>query len=437
MPASAEPPPVSALAPVNAQTLTIGFDCNNRCRMCLVERQRHRQPPMALHEFTAHVDQNARERRYNRLVLSGAEVTLHDELLAFIAYARASGAYDHIRVQTNGRRCADRSFAERLLAAGADELYVSVRAHRADIESAISGRAESFDELRRGLENLAGLDCTLITNTAMVRENWQHLTAIVDFVAEFKPARVEIYNLVPMRSEQVSLAVPLRQLAPALRRALDHATARSLETAVTWFPRCLLGEHAQVFEHHLPETVIATDFWDDFPPFACFFARVCRWYGPCEGLPHPYIETYGWEPNLLQPSPPASLVGAVTQTPPSPTAAADRDWRVGEFERCPWLQLLRAADGRPTVSAKLWRLCAIETDQHRVRFCFDLKTGHRIDVTLGRRDDTVAHAAQTTSFNVTCSSPAGRRPDRRLRDLFFFTLLPLLIRNDDGRLRLT
>lgn len=424
------------LSPRGARTLAIGYACNNECCMCLVEGLRGNRPPMDWDTYRRQVDDAAAESRVERLVLSGAESTLEPDFLQRAAYARDSGGFRHIRVQSNGRRFADAKFARAVREAGVDEFYISVRAHTAEIEASITGKAASFKQMLAGLENIRVVGGTLLTCTAVFEPNAPHLAAITELVLRFHPARVEFYNFVPVSPEQRRLLAPLSIVQPALHAALDRLAASPTEAAATWFPRCILGRHDSAYVPDLPETAIDEAFWDAFPRFHCFYGRACAWYGQCQGLSEAYIERFGWEVERLHPpesslSPPVAGEGYSAAAPDSSrpggvSAAMPADAR--------WLELLSGPDGVPLRRTSLWSLEGVTQARGHVRYRFLLPNGDRYELVLAPRSDAVRRHAQTPRFNVTMVPIAASH--RRLIPRLLFTLLPIVSRNDDGRLRL-
>jgi hypothetical protein len=112
--------------------------------------------------------------------------------------------------------------------------------------------------------------------------------------------------------------------------------------------------------------------------------------------------------------------------PDSEVAASPADLR--------WLGLLRGPDGEPLTRTSLWSLEALSRQGPQVRYRFRLQNGERYDLVLTARDDAVQRHAETAGFNVTLL-PVGSS-SRRLSTRLLFTLLPIVSRNDDGRLRL-
>ena len=116
---------------------------------------------------------------------------------------------------------------------------------------------------------------------------------------------------------------------------------------------------------------------------------------------------------------------------PAPAAAPSVSFATDDGD---WLELLAGPDGRPLTQTSLWSLEGVTREPGQVRFRFRLPDDARYDLVLEPRDRARRRHAETAGFNVTLV-PLGvtrRAGARRL----LFTLLPIVSRNDDGRLRL-
>ncbi len=420
-----------------SRTLAVGYNCNNECAMCLVEVVRGYKPPMDWDTYRRLVDAAAASEHVDRLVLSGAEPSLDPDFLRRAEYARDSGGFRHIRVQSNGRRFSDPEFTRAAREAGIDEFYISVRAPTAALERAITGRQNSFAQMIAGLENIRRAAGTLITNTVVFTHNVAYLSQIVELVLRFEPVRIEFYNFVLVHPLQQTLLAPISTIQLALQGALDRVVASGTEAAATWFPRCILGRHDKAFVPDLPETTIDEDFWCSFPPFHCFFKHTCAWYGPCQGLTEPYIERFGWEVERLRPherSLPAEEANTSNDPVPAEKFSGPDAELVGRASDPRWLQLLSGPDGKPLLRTTLWSVETVTRHGRQVRYRLLLPSGDRYELVLEPRDDAARLQAQTTGFNVGLL-PLGSSA-RRLVHRLLFTLLPIVSRNDDGRLRL-
>jgi hypothetical protein len=411
------------LAPHRSQTLAIGFACNNHCRTCLVADLRNTAPKMGLLDFRAHVDANGELQRFERLILSGGEVTLDEAFLDCARYARERGRFHHIRVQSNGRRFADPEFLRASIAAGVDEYFISVRAHDAALDESIAGDPRSFRETSEGLANIARSSATLITNTPVSRLNVEHLVPIVDFALGFGPSRMELYGFVPTTRAHRALMVPARALQHHVQRALERIGLNGPEVGISWMPRCLLGSHENLFVPEMPETVIGSDFWRAFPEFTCLFERVCEHHPACQGFPIPYVEEHGYERELLRPR----LRSGQARRP----AKAARAKRFGADA---WMDLLRGPDGQPMSVTCYYAVSGVEAFADHVVLHFRLPEGPSLDVVIRERDDSRPRHAQTHSFNVSVHPTDPDGAPRQLVNRFTATLGAVLARNDDGHL---
>lgn len=286
-------------------TVTVDFHCHSACRFCIVQEGMNFYRGVPFETFKEAVDRNRSAPRYARVTFTGGEVTLEAKLFDYIGYAKASGSFDHVRIQTNGRRLADAEFLQRLLDAGVDEYFVSLHGPDAATQDHISQRPGSFDEAVRGLANIRRLGGRLITNTVLTTLNVQVLADIVDTVLPFGPERMEFWNYLPMEdyADERDLLAPMSTLAPALRSALDRAKSHGVPTTVKYVPMCLLGEHAAAVDNAQPDVVIVEEFYDKYPKFACLYEAKCEHADTCLGLHHPYITKFGWEEGALRPVP--------------------------------------------------------------------------------------------------------------------------------------
>lgn len=379
-------------------TVTVDFHCHSACRFCIVQEGMNRYRGVPFERFARAVDENGRAPRYRRVTFTGGEVTLEKRLFDYVAYAKAHGGFEHVRLQTNGRRLADLAFARRLVEAGIDEYFVSLHGPDAAVQDFISQRPGSFDEAWQGLTNLRALGATILTNTVLTTLNVEHLAAIVERVAPLEPARMEFWNYLPMedRADERGLIVPMARLGPALVRALDAAEARNVRCAVKYVPMCLLGRHAELVDNTQPDVVIVEEFYDLYPKFACLYEAKCEHAERCLGLTHAYVDKLGWEEGLLAPVPrtrpweePEDGLAVGSDDPRGDVRGAPSDdhpeWRA-------LVEGIAAAHGATLASVLL--------DRRRCTYRFALEDGSSVDVVLTKRTEDGPALVKTTSFDV-------------------------------------
>jgi MoaA/NifB/PqqE/SkfB family radical SAM enzyme len=153
--------------------VTVHFRCNLKCLPCMIEGTMDWLRPETDDQLDKILVQNAGERRWRGLTLTGSEVTLRPDLPDLARRARRHG-FEHVRIQTHGIRLADKAYARELVEAGIDEYFVSFSVTAADAAThdSITGVAGSFGRTLRGLETLDEFDVTSLTNTVVTQRSY-------------------------------------------------------------------------------------------------------------------------------------------------------------------------------------------------------------------------------------------------------------------------
>jgi MoaA/NifB/PqqE/SkfB family radical SAM enzyme len=415
-------------------TVTVDFHCHSACRFCIVQEGMNYFKGVPWELYSAAVDDNKTSKRYRRVTFTGGEVTMEKKLFDYVDYARESGSFEHIRLQTNGRLLADKAFAKRLVDAGIDEFFVSLHGHDAATQDYISQREGSFAEAIAGMENLVDLGVCLMTNTVLTTINQPHLADIVDTVRRFAPTRMEWWNYLPMEdyTDERELLSPMSKLGPSLREALARARGYGIETAVKYVPRCLLGDDAASQDNTQPDVVIVEEFYDIYPKFACAYEAKCEYAESCLGLHHPYITKYGWEEDLLVPYPrtteweePEYGLWVGSDRPGEGSAA--------RTDQPQWTSLVEGVAERHGA-----RLREVIVQRRACVYRFELDPGTSVDVLLSARtnDHALAHSA---SFDLHYRNLQGDLDDARTREALAALVkdaVSTVIERDPGGMRL-
>jgi MoaA/NifB/PqqE/SkfB family radical SAM enzyme len=294
--------------------LTMHFVCNLKCVHCMIEGTMDWLAPESAERFEEVLAQNARERRWKGLILTGSEITLRRDLPDLARRARAHG-FEHVRIQTHGMRLADERYCRALVDAGIDEYFVSVTAADAETHDAITEVPGSFEKTLRGLENLDGHDgVTTLTNTVVTKRSYPQLAAVVERLGHLRRlAQMEFWVYWPMREEdEKDLVASHLDVAPHLRDAIAKARARGCAVEVKNFPECLLGADRDALENAQSRLVIDPDFWLEFERngfHQCVYWERCA-KRSCLGLNTAYVRKFGWHEDALVPFPPASGAAA-------------------------------------------------------------------------------------------------------------------------------
>lgn len=391
--------------------VTIDFHCHSACRFCIVQEGMNYFRGVPFDAYRKAIDDNARAPRYRRLIFTGGEVTLEPKLFDYLAYAREASGFDHIRIQTNGRRLADMAFAKRLVEAGIDEFFVSLHGPDAACQDHISQRPGSFDEAMQGLRNLVELGVCIMTNTVLTTLNVERLVQIVEVVEPFRPSRMEFWNYLPMEdyADTRDLLVPMARLGPAVRDALSRAEALGIQALVKYVPRCVLGDQAHKIDNSQPDVVIVEKFYDVYPEFNCLYEAKCEHSEACLGLHHPYISKFGWDEQLLSPTPRTTPwsepeYGLALKADAPGEDPEDAPSHVGPPE---WQALVDGVAER--FDAALDR---VHLDRRRCVYRFAIPGGGSVDVVLTALAEDQPALIRSRSFNIHYRNVTGTEKDR-------------------------
>jgi MoaA/NifB/PqqE/SkfB family radical SAM enzyme len=261
-------------------------------------------PPLGFARFSQVVQSIAREGRFENLILSGAEVTTHDELCRYVRFAASLGWFRKIQIQTNGRRLSERNYLEQLIDCGVNEFFVSIHG-REGIHDAMTGAAGAFKETVKGLRNLEAFDVNVITNTVLTKTNVFDIVPLMSFLADEKIREHHIWNFFPMeRSDSRDLIVRLEDFAAILPQLLSTVRKADRPLVLKSFPECLSPGGPAFIDNLFPVTVLPDSFWREFSECgfgACVHGANCKAAPRCWGLSTAYTRKYGDERNLLSP----------------------------------------------------------------------------------------------------------------------------------------
>lgn len=158
------------------------------------------------------------------IIFTGGEPTLRDDLPALIAHAEANGQITGLN--TNARRLSDPNFVKRLLEAGLDHVQITVESSDADIHNKMVN-ARAFEQTIAGLKNVLATRLYVMTNTTMLRDNVDSISATLDFLADLGVPTVGLNALIYSgHGATVGTGLPERDLAPLLTMARQKTDVR-------------------------------------------------------------------------------------------------------------------------------------------------------------------------------------------------------------------
>ena len=281
------------LPPEEERVIRVNFQCNQACTFCFVSTHLPSARDRAIREAIVNAG-----RRGARITISGGEPTLNPKLTDYLRLARQH-SHGPVELQTNAIRFTDMAFAREVIAAGVDEVFVSLHGSTAEISDAVTEAPGTFVKTVAGLDNLTQLDVVLGLNFVMCEKNYRDLPDYMRFVHGRWPKAMLSLSFVAASSDVVPLDRHLiprySDVLPYLREALDIARARRLWVSpldsMCGLPLCLWPT---ALDEPLSRADIPAGFdgGEFIKSEAC---RSCTAQAKCYGLRRRYALLYGTE----------------------------------------------------------------------------------------------------------------------------------------------
>ncbi len=298
----------------NRLDLKFSFRCNNRCVFCVQGDKRDHEPDKTTLELRSILAE--KRAKCDAVVFTGGEVTLREDLVEMIRYARELG-YRSVQIQTNGRRMSYAPFLSAVLEAGATEFAPALHGANASTHDSLTRAKGAFRQTVRGIALASSRGARIVLNTVIVEQNYRQLPDMARLfhklgVSQSQFAFVHALGTAEQNFDEV---VPrYERLVPYLHRALLLGEQEGLRMMTEAVPYCLMvGMERFVAERIMPETAIVDgvreiESYADYrwnqgklrgPP-----CLDCTWSEHCEGPWREYPERFGWaefSPRIDQP----------------------------------------------------------------------------------------------------------------------------------------
>lgn len=291
--------------------IKVGYSCNNNCLFCTASWKRdhgNRDTQTLLNEVERVVTQDG----VDRIVYSGGEPTIRDDLAEIMSHAQELGIARQ-EIQTNGRRLRNKDYLETLHEAGLNSCFVSIHGADASTHDALTRRPGSFKQVCAGLTNVDRMGIMFATNTVVCRQNCRSLSSVVRLVASSFPSvskvKLSYTKLQGGAADNLSqIALPLWEVAPYIRDAIEIGIEMGADVVTEFVPACLLGvRYGRADELIFPTVISLSELAFTDPNWLC--SREGVYYEGCKGCDlrkfccgiHPmHHEAFG-EPSCLTP----------------------------------------------------------------------------------------------------------------------------------------
>lgn len=223
--------------------LNLTYRCNNHCGFCAVGNRGQEDGRV---EDQRRILSTYRERGSRQVDFDGGEPTIYPHLVGLIRYARRLG-YESVHVTTNGRMCAYREFAARLVHSGLTSVLFSVHGADAETHGQNVGVAEAFEQTTAGIRHCvleAPPGVELGMNITVTRSNVGQLDALAQLAWDLGLRWLNLQWLTPF-GRATTRVDPGADAAAATMAVLDTWRDR-LRLQVINAPFCLLPGYEEL-----------------------------------------------------------------------------------------------------------------------------------------------------------------------------------------------
>ncbi|PWH20460.1 MAG: hypothetical protein DDG59_00310 [Anaerolineae bacterium] len=198
--------------------LALTYQCNNQCFHCYNDPNRT-VSPLSIEQWKAVIDR-IWELGIPHIVFTGGEPTLVEGLTLLIEYAKQKGLITGLN--TNGRRLSDIGYAQSLHDAGLDHIQITLESANPTVHDRIVQKNGAWKQTITGIQNALKTQCFVMTNTTLLRENFDTLPQTLNYLAELGVPTIGLNALI-YSGKGCSVAQPLTEteLFPLLKFAQD------------------------------------------------------------------------------------------------------------------------------------------------------------------------------------------------------------------------
>lgn len=221
-------------------TLHLTRRCNSRCLFCVTDPIGAKEE-VSLAEAEAFLRDHAGQG-YEAFSAVGGEPTVWRHLPELLDLARRYG-YPMSQLFTNGRRLADRRYAESLVAHGARYFVISLHGPDARVHDALTEAPGSFAQAVEGIRNLKELGQTVQTLSVVTAANHRVLQPMVELLMDLDVDIIDLAGLCPHGLAEVNwgeVRVGYGEMMPYVHAAVRAVLAAGRDVVLEGFPFCVV-----------------------------------------------------------------------------------------------------------------------------------------------------------------------------------------------------
>jgi MoaA/NifB/PqqE/SkfB family radical SAM enzyme len=229
----------------------LGYVCNNNCLFCYFRNRKHERRNISTQEAKK-LFATIRGLGFDTLEITGGEVTIRNDIIGLIEYAKKELAFKKITVITNGTRFCDDRFAAQALGAGVDDVLVSIHGDNPALHDTLTDRRGSFDEATQAIQNVLKHGASCRTNTVVTNLNFTKARDIAQVVYDLGIRKVNYIYFSPLDDAvhtDKSLWLRYSESAPLIKEMIDTYKNRLETISIKVIPFCFLAG----YEHYITD----------------------------------------------------------------------------------------------------------------------------------------------------------------------------------------
>lgn len=289
--------------------IKLGFSCNNYCSFCVQGKKRDDFKDKSTEEIKEII--NKSKEKHSKVVFTGGEVTIREDLPEIIAYAKSAGFKD-IQIQTNGRRFAYIDYCKKIIMSGANQFGLALHGPTSKIHDDLTKVEGSFLQTTQGIKNLVALGQDVGTNSVVTKQNYKYLPELAELlvnlgVKQFQFAFIHINRIIKEDEDKIKKIVPRKsELAPYIKKGLQKGIDAGLIVMTEAIPLCFMEGYENCVAEcgKIPDgDVYDADFIvNDYQNYRRYQGKKkdkkcekCKYFNVCEGPWKEYPEIFGWD----------------------------------------------------------------------------------------------------------------------------------------------
>lgn len=223
--------------------IRLGFRCNARCGFCyyqdLLDNPPEKEPSTNL--VIRQLEQ-LRRAGATEVEFTGGEPTIKRDLVFLIQHAKKLG-FVNVSLITNGLRLAKKSYAERLVAAGLNDILFSIHGHNATVHDAHTAIPGSFSKIVHAVTVMRELGVRIRISSTVTRENHKHLNEMMQLFLDLGTECVHLAVFSPVAQATgtaETFFISYEVAAVSIKGMIEGFKSRLPKLSVKYIPFCFM-----------------------------------------------------------------------------------------------------------------------------------------------------------------------------------------------------